>query len=676
VRFTAATLSAADAAAIAANAGKGAHGAGPSFSANSMVSTNSSSSANGPSNNPASAPSSSSAAASSLSAALESVESTQARKALSALHGLRDGFLSVFVSLFYKYRLFWKDEALVRSGAPTVGGVLHALQARSKEEADYLAAVAVELGLVAPQVDADGSAAGGAAASGGDSAGLAPLPLLKPLFAASPAGGAVSTSGAAGGAIGGGVGGGGGGSVTSVSGAVPAPGAHMGGAASLLSSPLSIRSFLSASKQSNQTFLQNFILRTRIFKAFIYARANCLGAIIALPHLQGEEGRMTRKRLLLTAAGMNPAAAAAAVSNAHGAAGTSGSAAGSASQQLALISGVNGSGSVIGSHHQTALASYSVSPNYLFDALCVAKLRSKLLHLQLRSLQSHVCSHAHAVQFWHGPLSARKAGRFQKRYLALVGRRLMVYKVPLGLLVTNQAALDADPSGDTEPDYVLWEREKGDTGDEGSATAAAQPAHQHVQTPGGSVSAAAVAAGGGLPFSPTSSPVGQPLGPQPTSVFSPSSSPPVVHLAASVSPTSSAAAIASLVSSRRPLLSTKPPKYLRILKPGVVQLVQPVLMDVGGFGGPVAGGGAGGSGGRASSSGGSSGPVSLSASASDGEGTAFFTFQLIQHPLNTKDKLESWWIRCDTEQQARLWMKLIEARIMDTDLRALYNKFA
>jgi hypothetical protein len=381
--------------------------------------------------------------------------------------------------------------------------------------------------------------------------------------------------------------------LSSLSGGVPAPGAHMGGAASLLASPLSIRGFLSASKQSNQTFLQNFILRTRIFKAFIYARANCLGAIIQPPRLDGPEGKINIQKLLLAAAasgGLN-----------------------AAQQQGSLA---------------PQLSSYQVYPQYLFDSLCVAKLRSKLAHLHARSRQSHVCSHAHPVQFWHGPLSARKPGRFQKRYLALVGRRLMVYKAPLGLLVTNQAALDADPLGNVEPEYVLWEREKGDGGEAsvGSGSGSGAAGGSGGSTTAGSSAAGSVAgsAAGSPSFAPASSSSGagaQSSGPSHATPFSPSSSPPVVSLSAASSPTSSAAAIAALVSSRRALLSTKPPKYLRELRPGVVQLVQPILMDD--------------RGGHAHHGHGAASAATVSSS-SEGEGNTFFTFQIIQHPNNTK----------------------------------------
>ena len=38
--------------------------------------------------------------------------------------------------------------------------------------------------------------------------------------------------------------------------------------------------------------------------------------------------------------------------------------------------------------------------------------------------------------------------------------------------------------------------------------------------------------------------------------------------------------------------------------------------------------------------------------------------------------MESWWIRCETESECRMWMKLIESRIMEVEMRKLYNKFA
>ena len=201
----------------------------------------------------------------------------------------------------------------------------------------------------------------------------------------------------------------------------------------------------------------------------------------------------------------------------------------------------------------------------------------------------------------------------------------MVYKAPLGLLVTNQPALDADPLGDVEPEYVLWEREKGD-GDEASVGSGAAAGGSGSSTTAGSSAAGSVAgsAAGSPSFAPASSSSGtgaQSSGPSHATPFSPSSSPPVVSLSAASSPTSSAAAIAALVSSRRALLSTKPPKYLRELRPGVVQLVQPILMDD--------------RGGHAHHGHGAASAATVSSS-SEGEGNTFFTFQIIQHPNNTK----------------------------------------
>lgn len=122
-----------------------------------------------------------------------------------------------------------------------------------------------------------------------------------------------------------------------------------------------------------------------------------------------------------------------------------------------------------------------------------------------------------------------------------------------------------------------------------------------------------------------------------------------------LSPTSSAISIAHLVSTKK--LLSKPAKYQRTLQPHLVALVPPTNYEDKFMSGSLK-------------------SIHSSSGGSSSEGNPLFTFQIVQHPDNHTDRLESWYIRTDTESECRQWMKLIESRIMDVQLRALYDKFA
>jgi len=500
-------------------------------------------------------------------------------KADQALRSLRDGFLDVFVSLFYRYRLFWKEEALLHAAHPAV-------TSRMWKE------ILKESGVDVMQMERMSEAINKGSNNSPPPPEPAPLPALStvaPGHAHQPSGsfGLNSLS-------------------SKVGGLVQFTGTNSSSSAATfgpLSSPLSIRLLLAHSKKPNQTFLHNFIMRTKIFKSFVYVRSKCLPLILTPPQPPIANNDDIMQKTVNT-----------------------------------------GLDSISSSRSDTdfneplppstpsspLLPSYSVYDAYLFDALVVAKIRRKRSQLLVRQLTNYACAPQHPIYFAHGALSKSSSSssvhgsgsvvsrttksnlKFQKRYMVLVGSKLMIFKTPVGVVVTNQDVLERQQrmyGRHDEPEFVLYEREK--SGEE----------EQQQESPSISGTIAEMSSTG----------------------------------VTTLSPTSSAISIAHLVSTKK--LLSKPAKYQRTLQPHLVALVPPTNYEDKFMSGSLK-------------------SIHSSSGGSSSEGNPLFTFQIVQHPDNHTDRLESWYIRTDTESECRQWMKLIESRIMDVQLRALYDKFA